>query len=159
MKTPSTVQQAIIYFSDLDRAFECARNLRWPTRIVSCFRCGSEKLAFIRSRSIWECLQCNRQFSLKTNTMFEGSWIGIDRWMLAVWLLCNSNDGVSPSDISVALGITPRSARFVLDRLHNAMYSDSATRRPSDPASARTAVISRRVRGKRLVYLDGDNKG
>jgi transposase-like protein len=159
MGTPSTVQEAIIYFSNFDRAFECARNLRWPTGIVACFRCGSEKLAFVRSRHIWHCLKCDRQFSVKTNTIFEGSSIGIDRWMLAIWLLCNSKDGVAPSDISRALCITPHSARSVLDRLNNAMYSNSDPKRPSNPTSAGPVVASRRVRGQRLLYQDSDRKG
>lgn len=159
MDAPSTLQEAILYFSDFDRAFECARNLRWPGGIVSCVRCGFERPAFLRRRYIWHCLNCDRQFSVKTNTPFEGSSIGINKWMLAVWLLCNSNDGIAPIDIGEALGVTPHSARYLLDRLAKAMSNDSGAKHPLKSASGLTTVPPRRLRGKRLVYLDRDQAG
>ncbi len=71
MEAPKTLQQAIVYFSDKDRAFQFAFNYRLPNGLVSCPRCGSERHAFIKTRRIWECYGCKKQFSLKVGTIFE----------------------------------------------------------------------------------------
>ena len=71
MKTPETLQQAIVYFSDPQRAFEYAVKLRWPDGKVVCPRCDGAKHSFIKTRRIWFCYDCNKQFTLKIGTVFE----------------------------------------------------------------------------------------
>src|SRR5229473_558815 len=73
MKPPRTLQEAIIYFSDPDRAFEYAVKLRWPDGKVICPRCSSETNYFIKTRKLWLCRGCDKQFTLKVNTIFEDS--------------------------------------------------------------------------------------
>ena len=121
MDAPSTLQEAIIYFSDPDRAFQCALSLRWPDGQVTCPRCGSEKHAFIKTRRIWECYGCKKQFSLKVGTIFEDSALGLDKWMCAFWLLCNSKNGISSCELARSLGVTQKSAWFMLHRIRKTM--------------------------------------
>ena len=77
MKPPRTLQEAIVYFSDPDRAFEYAVKLRWPDGKVICPRCSSEKNYFIKTRKLWLCRGCNKQFTLKVNTIFEDTRTGV----------------------------------------------------------------------------------
>ena len=119
MKPPRTLQEAIVYFSDPDRAFEYAVKLRWPDGKIICPRCSSEST--IRSRGgkrrLWLCRGCDKQFTLKVNTIFEDSPLGMDKWMAAFWMLVNCKNGISSMEIHRALGITQKSAWFVLQRL------------------------------------------
>jgi transposase-like protein len=125
MDAPKTLQQAIVYFSDKDRAFQFALNYRWPNGLVSCPRCGSERHAFIKTRRIWECYGCKKQFSLKVGTIFEDSAITLDKWMMVVWMLTNCKNGVSSYEIARSIGVTQKSAWFMLHRVRKAMETNA----------------------------------
>jgi transposase-like protein len=128
MDAPETLQNAIIYFSDPDRCFQYALNLRWPNGVVSCPRCGSKKHSFIKTRRIWFCSGCKKQFTLKVGTIFEDSPLGLDKWMCAFWMLCNCKNGVSSCEVARSLGITQKSAWFMLHRIRKAMHNDSTVK-------------------------------
>jgi transposase-like protein len=127
MKPPRTLQEAIVYFSDPDRAFEYACKLRWPDGKVGCPRCGSDKHYLIKTRKVWLCRGCEKQFSLKINSIFEDSPLGLDKWMTAFWMLCNCKNGVSSMEIHRTLGVTQKSAWFMLQRLRLAMQDSFYT--------------------------------
>ena len=124
MDAPETLQNAIIYFSDPERCFQYALNLRWPNGVVSCPRCGSEEHSFIKTRRIWFCKGCKKQFTLKVGTIFEDSPLGLDKWMCAFWMLCNCKNGVSSCEVARALGVTQKTAWFMLHRIRTTMQGD-----------------------------------
>jgi len=121
MKRPVTLTQAIVYFSDADRAFRYAVELRWPDGRVNCPRCGSDQHSFISTRKIWFCKGCKKQFTVKVGTIFEDSALGLDKWMTAVWMIVNAKNGVSSHELARSLGITQKSAWFMLHRIREAM--------------------------------------
>jgi transposase-like protein len=121
MKTPRTLQEAIVYFSDADRTFEYAKRLRFPDGKVVCPRCQSDQNYFVKSRKLWLCRGCNKQFTLKVGTVFEDSPLSLDKWMTAFWLLCNCKNGVSSMELHRTLGITQKTAWFMLQRLRLAL--------------------------------------
>ena len=121
MKYPMTLQDAIVYFSDPDRAFAYALNYRWPNGLVTCPRCGSERHSFMKTRRVWECYGCKRQFSLKVGTIFEDSPISLDKWMMVAWMLTNCKNGVSSYEIHRSIGVTQKTAWFMLHRIREAM--------------------------------------
>jgi transposase-like protein len=125
MKAPVTLTQAIVYFSDPERAFEYAQSLRWPDGKVACPRCGSEKNSFIKTRRLWFCYGCQKQFTLKVGTIFEDSALGLDKWMTAVWMLVNCKNGISSHELGRSLGITQKSAWFMLQRIRKALQEKS----------------------------------
>lgn len=125
MKSPRTLQEAIVYFSDPQRAFDYAVQLRWPGGKVSCPRCDSGKNYFIKTRKLWLCRGCNKQFTLKVNTIFEDSALGMDKWMAAFWMLVNCKNGISSMEIHRSLGVTQKSAWFMLQRLREALHNRS----------------------------------
>ena len=123
---PKTLQEAIVYFSDPERAFQYGVQLRWPDGKVLCPRCGHAEHSFIKTRRLWFCKGCKQQFTIKVGTIFEDSPISLDKWMTAVWMLVNCKNGISSYEIAKAIGITQKSAWFMLHRIRRAMQQGSA---------------------------------
>lgn len=121
MREPLTLQQAIVYFSDPERIFEYAKQLRWPDGKVVCPRCGSDKNSFVKTRRLWFCYGCQKQFTIKVKTIFEDSAITLDKWMTAIWMLVNCKNGVSSYEIHRAIGVTQKTAWFMLQRIRTAL--------------------------------------
>jgi transposase-like protein len=117
MEAPKTLQQAINYFADPERAFVYAVNWRWPDGVVTCPRCGGTKHSFIKTRWLWFCKGCKRQFTVKVGTIFEDSPITLDKWMTGMWMLVNCKNGVSSYELARTIGVTQKSAWFMLHRL------------------------------------------
>jgi transposase-like protein len=128
MKKPVTLDQAIVYFADTDRAFEYAKWLRWPDDKVICPRCGSDSNSFVKTRKLWFCNGCKKQFTVKVGTIFEDSPIGLDKWMTAVWMICNCKNGISSYELHRNLGVTQKTAWFMLHRIREAMRPGDFTR-------------------------------
>jgi transposase-like protein len=121
---PTSLIEAIRYFSDLDVATDYVAKLRWPNGPV-CPRCGCVEYSYITTRRLWKCKGCKKQYSVKLGTVFEGSPLGLDKWLPAVWLAANSKNGISSHELGRALGITQKSAWFMLHRIRLAMKTGS----------------------------------
>jgi transposase-like protein len=121
---PKTLQQAIIYFADPDNCLKFMVERRWPEG-VSCPTCGSEEVRFISTRRMWECKSkhARKQFSAKVGTIFEDSALPLDKWLIAIWMVANCKNGVSSYEVGRALGVTQKSAWFMLHRIRLAMQS------------------------------------
>jgi len=125
MEEPKTLQEALAMFGDPERAFQFAVQLRWPDGNVTCPRCGSEKNSFIKGYRRWFCYPCNRQFTLKVGTVFEDSPLGMEKWMAAFWMICNCKNGVSSWELHRSLGVTQKTAWFMLHRIREALRDDA----------------------------------
>jgi len=125
MNEPRTLQEAIVYFSDPQRAFDFAIQLRWPGGNVTCPRCGKAKHSFIKTRKLWFCYICKKQFTIKVGTVMEDSAIPLDKWLTAIWMVCSCKNGVSSYEIHRTLHITQKSAWFMLHRIREAMKNKS----------------------------------
>jgi transposase-like protein len=125
MPEPKTLQEAIVYFSDADRAFEFAKKLRWPDGNVVCPRCEKAKNSFVKTRKLWFCYACKRQFTIKVKTIMEDSPIGLDKWMTAFWLLANAKNGISSHELGRAVGVTQTTAWFMLQRIREVLKKHS----------------------------------
>src|SRR5271165_6793782 len=118
---PKTLQGAIAYFADPDRCFEYAKTLRWPDGTLHCPRCSAAKNSFVKTRKLWFCYACKRQFTIKVKTIMEDSPITLDKWMTAFWLLANAKNGISSHELGRALGVTQTTAWFMLQRIREVM--------------------------------------
>lgn len=119
---PKTLVEAIRYFSDINTCIEFLAALRWPDG-VTCPHCDHTEVMFLKTRRIWKCKACRKQFSIKTGTVFEDSPIVLDKWLSALWLIVNAKNGISSYELHRALGITQKSAWFMSHRLRLAMQA------------------------------------
>ncbi len=117
---PKTLQEAIKHYSNIDACLEFLIPLRWPNGIT-CPNCNGVEHSFLSTRHIWKCRQCKKQFSVKQGTVMEDSPLGLDKWLAAIWMIANAKNGISSWEIHRALGITQKSAWFLLHRIRLAM--------------------------------------
>jgi transposase-like protein len=119
---PKTLIDAVKFFANPDNCREYLVTRRWPNA-VTCPTCGSASVYFDRSRNGWECKTRHpkRKFTLKTGTIFEDSPLGFDKWLPAVWMIANCKNGVSSHEIARAIGVTQKTAWFMLQRIRLAM--------------------------------------
>jgi transposase-like protein len=118
----SGMREAIEYFSDPVVCLETVSKARWPSGPV-CPRCDCRRLSFLKTRLVWTCLECRKQFSVKVGTIFEDSPIGLDKWLAAMWLVANHGSGFSSYEAARDLSVTQRTAWFMLHRIRYAMRS------------------------------------
>src|SRR6202166_223154 len=122
---PTTLQDAIVYFSNPENCMSYVVARRWPNGVI-CPTCGSTKVSFLKNQNKWQCSSRHpkRQFSLKTGTIFEDSPIGLDKWLTAMWLLVNCKNGISSYEVSRDLDISQKSAWHMMHRIRLAMQDD-----------------------------------
>ena len=123
METQFTFSEAVTHFKDYENCAKFMLELLWPDGKQKCPRCGSEHVKRLKNTPVWKCYakhECPK-FSLKTGTVFEDSRIGLDKWLPVVWLEVNSKDGVSSRDIHRHMGVTQKTAWFMLHRVRLAL--------------------------------------
>lgn len=122
MKQPKTLQAAIIHYSNPDNCLAYMVKRRWPNG-VTCPTCGRKDVVFLANQRKWQCksVHAKRQFSAKVGTIFEDSALPLEKWLVAVWMVTNCKNGVSSYEIARALGVTQKSAWFMLHRIRLAM--------------------------------------
>lgn len=127
MKTPKTLIEAVKFFSDIDRCNEYMVRIKWEGGNITCPKCGAcgDRIGKIETRKMLRCKDCRKQFSYKVGTIFEDSPIGLDKWFVAVWSVTNCKNGVSSYELSRALGVTQKSAWYMLQRIRLALQNGS----------------------------------
>jgi transposase-like protein len=121
---PTTLLEAIRYFSNSETCIFFVANLRWPDG-VECPRCGGGGFSWLKTRHLFKCKTCTKQYSVKVGTIFEDSAIGLDKWLTAMWLMVNCKNGVSSCEIARSIGVTQKSAWFMLHRIRRVMKTGS----------------------------------
>jgi transposase-like protein len=114
-------------FQDADKAREYLERLRWPNGPV-CPHCGVEGDHYALKGAahrpgLWKCKDCRKQFSVTVGTVFEKSKIPLNKWLMAVHLMCASKKAISSHQIHRMLGVTYKSAWFMTHRIREAMKS------------------------------------
>lgn len=126
MDEPKTLLEAVTAFADPQRAHDYFVSVRWPFG-VACPRmgCGSADIQYIQTRRLWRCKDCKRQFTAKVGTVFEDSPIPLTKWLPAVWLISANRNGISSCEVARALGVTQKTAWFMLHRIRLAMQTET----------------------------------
>ena len=125
MNAHATLRDAILYFADFEHCKDFMVELRWPNGTVKCPECGSEKVCYLAKNRVWKCYATHPKprFTLKTGTIFEDSPIPLEKWLPAVWMLLNCKNGISSWELHRSIGVTQKSAWFMLHRIRLAMQS------------------------------------
>ena len=130
---PKTLQQVIRYYSDPETCTQTVAAIRWPNG-VTCPACEGKDHYYLKTRRIWKCKECGRQFSVKLGTIFEDSPVPLDKWLTAMWLLASCKNGISSYEVGKAIGVTQRSAWFMMHRIRTAVQESSFVKLPNSGA-------------------------
>src|SRR5947209_3921436 len=133
IREPETLQEAVIYFANPDNCLSYMITHRWKG-VVTCPVCGRTDATFLKNQRKWQCRShhMSRQFSAKTGTIFEDSPLGLDKWLMAVWMLTNCKNGNSSWELHRTLGVTQKTAWFMLHRVRKAMQNNSFVKLTGD---------------------------
>ena len=125
--TPKTLLEAIKFFADYENCKRYMMKVRWPDGVVRCPQCNSDHVTYLENARVWKCYGSHPRpkFSLKVGTIFEDSSLPLEKWLPAVWLLASCKNGISSYELHRALGITQKSAWFMLHRIRKAMQIGS----------------------------------
>ena len=123
--TPKTLLEAVKFFSDFEHCRKFMVKARWVDGVVHCPTCNSDHAAYLANARVWKCYGKHERpkFSLKVGTIFEDSPIPLEKWLPTVWFLVNCKNGISSYELSRALGVTQKTAWFMLHRVRLAMRS------------------------------------
>ena len=161
----STLQEAIVYFSDPVNCREYVVTRRWPNG-VECPRCSSKNVTFMERYNRWQCSarHASRQFTAKTGTIFEDSPLGLDKWLMAMWQVVNCKNGVSSYEVHRAIGITQKSAWFMDHRIRHAMTMGTINKLSGQIEADETYIggkarnMHRVERAKKITRTGGKDK-
>src|SRR5438105_6288783 len=120
---PKTLIGAVRFFGDEAVCVEFLARLRWPDG-VRCIYCDSDRVGYIKTRFLWRCKECRKEFSVKKGTIFEDSPIPLSKWFPAMWLYSAGKKGRSSHQLARDLGVTQKTAWFMSHRIRLAMESD-----------------------------------
>src|SRR5688572_28945154 len=162
-KQPQTLQQAILYFSEYRNCHEAVKAIRWPDGVVKCPTCNSENVTYLGNAKVWKCYRKHpkAKFSQKVGTIFEDSPIPLQKWLPALWLLVNCKNGISSYELARALGVTQKSAWFMLSRLRLALQDENGGKLGGHVEVDETYIggkarnMSRKERAERLARNQG----
>ena len=127
MEYPTTLVEAVKHFSSDQVCIDEVAAMRWPDGQISCMGCGLiGECIWLAKQKRWKCRGCKKQFSVKAGTIFHDSPLGLDKWMVAMWMIANCRNGVSSYEISRTIGVTQKSAWHMMHRIRNAMSDKSS---------------------------------
>lgn len=140
MDAPKTLMAAVTYFSDPKVCNEYMKQVKWPDGVITCPKCGADKIGEVATRNLLRCKGCRKMFSYKVDTLFEDSPLPLSKWFVAVWAIANCKNGISSHELGRALGITQKSAWFMLHRIREAMRTGSFAKMAGEVESDETFV-------------------
>jgi transposase-like protein len=155
---PGTLIDAIRYFADPDVANDFVAKLRWPSGPTCPVpECRSQEYSYLSTRRLWKCKACKKQYSVKVGSIFEDSPIKLDKWLASIWLIANSKNGISSHELARSVGLTQKSAWFVLHRIRLAMRTKSFDRMTGEVEVDETFVggLGKNMHAKRKRALGG----
>ena len=156
---PNTLQQAVISFADPTNCRNYLVARRWANGVV-CPRCGSANVKFLEKYNRWQCSSKHdaRQFTAKTGTIMEDSPIGLDKWLMAMWLIVNCKNGISSYEIHRSIGISQKSAWFLDHRIRLALTEGSIEKLTGEIEADETFIGGKARNmhaGKRALRITG----
>jgi len=144
------------HFQDSEKAREFLEQQRWPNGAV-CPHCDcktaykltpkpSKKDKHVRA-GVYKCKDCEQQFTVTVNTIFEDSHIPLNKWLLAIHLLCASKKGMSAHQLHRMLGVTYKSAWFMAHRIRYMMSQPSYKQKLAGVIEADETYVGGKRRG------------
>jgi hypothetical protein len=142
--TESEIWKGLPWFASESACVKFLAGHRWPDGVVRCPVCSSRDVRFLESRQIWECKTKHpkTQFSVRVGTILEDSHVSLGQWLTAIWSIANSGKRISSYEMARHLGVTQKSAWFMLRRINCAReLRESATPVSAALFSARAKTV------------------
>jgi transposase-like protein len=167
METPKTLLEAIKHFSNPENCRQFMISVRWADGVVRCPSCGSEGVTYLAKANVYKCktVHPKQKFSLKVGTVFEDSPIGLDKWLPASWMLSNCKNGISSYELARDLGVTQKTAWFMLHRIRVAMGENEGKIGENGPVEMDETFVGGKVKNmhksklvKGMAYQGQGNK-
>ncbi|WP_213980157.1 IS1595 family transposase [Sphingomonas sp. dw_22] len=153
LKQFDTLFQMMAAFPDEQSAIDHFTAIRWKDGAF-CPLCGSTRVYHFSDRRTHKCGDCRKRFSIKVGTIFEDSKIELRKWMMAIWLITSHKKGIASTQLAKDLGVTQKTAWFMLHRLRHAVRTQSFNR----PLDGEVEVDETYVGGKASNRHKGDPK-
>lgn len=112
---------------DEQAAIDYFRAIVWKNG-EHCPHCGHGKVYGFKDKRTFKCAECRQRFSLRVGTIFEDSKIEIRKWLAAIWLITSHRKGIASAQLARDIGVTQKSAWFMLHRLRHAARTRSFNR-------------------------------
>jgi transposase-like protein len=125
MEHPKTLTDAIRFYADPMNCINAVKEMRWADGEPECPHCSAKRNYWLAKQMRWKCAKCRKQFTAKTGTVFEDSPISLDKWLIGIWLVANCKNGISSYEIARHVGVTQKSAWFMLHRIRYALQNGS----------------------------------
>jgi transposase-like protein len=110
-------------FPDEETARQYLEGRLWPTGAI-CPECKSSERITPRKSGFYRCNACKLDFTVRTGTIFERSHIPLQKWIYAMYLMVTARKGISSMQLAKEIGVTQKSAWFMLQRLREACGTD-----------------------------------
>ena len=111
-------------FSDELTCKKYLAGLRWKDGAAVCPHCGHKK-SYVFSNGDYKCAACRKKYSVRVGTIFEDSKVSLKSWFIAAYLLTAHKKGISSCQLAKDIGVTQKTAWFMLHRLKFAMREKS----------------------------------
>jgi transposase-like protein/IS1 family transposase len=112
---------------DEDAAVAHFTAIRWKQGAY-CPYCGHDKILHFSDKRRHRCLQCGERFSIRIGTIFEESRLPMRTWLLAIWYITSHKKGIASTQLAKDLGVTQKTAWFMLHRLRHAARTQDFNR-------------------------------
>ena len=123
MSKCETLKELLEAFPDEATCIAHLEELRWAGGAV-CPLCSGTKKIYNRKRiGIYKCAECKGEFSIRKGTIYEDSRLPLQKWFMAAWLLTSHQNGISSYQLKREIGVTQKTAWFMLGRLRKAAKS------------------------------------
>jgi transposase-like protein len=125
MKSVISAYEFLKQFPDERAARLHLEQRRWRGS-PSCPNCGCvERIQTRKVEGFYRCLSCKNDFTVRSGTIFERSHVPLDKWLYAIYLLVTSRKGISSIKLSKEVGVTQKTAWFMLKRIREACSDNS----------------------------------
>lgn len=124
MKKFSNLLELTQVFNTEDKALKHLKEIRWHGKPY-CPHCGNKKVYEFKDGKLYKCASCRKKFTVIVGTIFEDSKIPLRKWFIAIYLITSHKKGISSLQLSKDIGVTQKTAWFILHRLRLATKTKS----------------------------------
>jgi len=156
-----TLPQMFAAFPTEQSAIDHLTALRWA-KGKFCPLCGNadeKKIGTLAGTNTHKCYACRKRFSIKVGTIFQDTKLPLRTWFAAIWMITNHPKGIASTTLATDLGITQKSAWFVLHRLRHAARTDSFNAPLSGEVEVDEMYVGGREHNKHASKKTGNKRG